>query len=264
MMHYKKGKNVEEELTKEQIPIECLPGQFLWMHVKGGSQIFNLVNYAKKALECGEYRAVVWSGTGGGIGKTISCAEIMKKDFELHQVTRVCYRKVEEYWDPQQEGLEKIVATRNIPSIHILMTLDEIDQKTPGYQHSKIRTTFWLESDPTGSKGGPRKGGNYFTGPLLNKKPNRNYGEDRKGSHGNGGGKGEGSTGGKKGKNKNKDGKSQTNRENGDKGPQQSDASGSGGNNSKKSKHNENRQKPKTDEAIKSEKPEGQPMELGE
>lgn len=92
-MHYKKGKNVEEELTKEQIPIEVLPGQFLWMHVKGGSRIFNLVEYAKKALESGDQRALVWSGTGGGIGKTISCAEIMKKDFELHQITRVCYRK---------------------------------------------------------------------------------------------------------------------------------------------------------------------------
>lgn len=93
MMHYKKGKNVEEELSKEQIPIEGLPEQFLWMHVKGGSRIFNLVDYAKKALESGEYRSMVWSGTGGGTGKTISCAEIMKKDFELHQITRICYSK---------------------------------------------------------------------------------------------------------------------------------------------------------------------------
>lgn len=34
MMHYKKGENVEEELTKESIPIESLPSEFLWMHVK--------------------------------------------------------------------------------------------------------------------------------------------------------------------------------------------------------------------------------------
>ncbi|XP_021695645.1 ribonuclease P protein subunit p25-like protein [Aedes aegypti] len=264
MMHYKKGKNVEEELTKEQIPIECLPGQFLWMHVKGGSAIFNLVNYAKKALEAGEHRAVVWSGTGGGITKTISCAEIMKKDFELHQVTRVCYRKVEEYWDPQQEGLEQIVATRNIPSIHILMSLDELDPKTPGYQHSKTRTTFWLESDPTGAaKGGPRKGGNYFTGPQLKKKPNRNYEDDKSGPNANGGGRGDG--GGKKGKNKNKGGKAPD--EKGDKEPKRSEASGSGENKSKKTKNNENRQKAKEGGAgSKSEKAslESQPMELGE
>ncbi|KXJ73336.1 hypothetical protein RP20_CCG016040 [Aedes albopictus] len=269
MMHYKKGKNVEEELTKEQIPIECLPGQFLWMHVKGGSHIFNLVNYAKKALESGEHRAVVWSGTGGGIGKTISCAEIMKKDFELSQVTRVCYRKVEEYWDPQQEGLEQIVATRNIPSIHILMSLDEIDPKTPGYQHSKTRTTFWLESDPA-AKGGPRKGGNFFTGPQLKKKPNRNYGDDKGGSSANGSGgsgRGDGSAGGKKGKNKNKGGKTTTEgKEKSGKEPQKSEASGSGENKAKKTKNNEHKQKAREGEKPKSGKSanESQPMELGE
>ncbi|XP_055608428.1 ribonuclease P protein subunit p25-like protein [Uranotaenia lowii] len=179
MMHYKKGKNVEEELSKEQIPIEVLPEHFLWMHVKGGSRIFNLVEYAKKALDAGEYRSLVWSGSDGGVGKTISCAEIMKKDYQLHQVTRICYRKVEEYWDAQQEGLEQIVATRKIPSIHILMSLDEIDSSTPGYQHSKTRTTFWLEGKanrkPSGDGVGTRK--NYFTGPQLKKKPNRNYGD---------------------------------------------------------------------------------------
>lgn len=93
MMHYKKGKNVEEELSQEQIPIEVLPANFLWMHVKGGSDVKNLVDYAKKALEEGTHQSVVWSGSDGGVGKTISCAEIMKRHFELHQVTRICYRK---------------------------------------------------------------------------------------------------------------------------------------------------------------------------
>lgn len=35
---------------------------------------------------------MVWTGFGGGVGKTISCAEIMKRDFDLHQVTRLCYK----------------------------------------------------------------------------------------------------------------------------------------------------------------------------
>lgn len=33
MEHYKKGKNVEEPLTKEVIPIPKLPENFLWMQV---------------------------------------------------------------------------------------------------------------------------------------------------------------------------------------------------------------------------------------
>lgn len=33
MENYKKGRNVEEEVTREKIPIEILPENFLWMHV---------------------------------------------------------------------------------------------------------------------------------------------------------------------------------------------------------------------------------------
>uniref|UniRef100_A0A2M3ZAU6 DNA/RNA-binding protein Alba-like domain-containing protein n=1 Tax=Anopheles braziliensis TaxID=58242 RepID=A0A2M3ZAU6_9DIPT len=203
MMHYKKGKNVEQELSQEQIPIEVLPEQFLWMHVKGGSTVSNLTEYAKKALTDGSHRSVVWSGSDGGVGKTISCAEILKRDFELHQVTRICYRKVEEFWDPQQEGLEQIVAKRNIPCIHILTSLDPIDPGTPGYQHSKSQTGFMLgaQDTPGGGRkrpqqqqqqqqqqGGQRrargegdKKGNFFTGPQLTKKPNRHYTNGRQG-----------------------------------------------------------------------------------
>ncbi|ETN65805.1 hypothetical protein AND_002437 [Anopheles darlingi] len=204
MMHYKKGKNVEQELSQEQIPIEVLPEHFLWMHVKGGSAVSNLTEYAKKALTDGSYRSVVWSGSDGGVGKTISCAEILKREFELHQVTRICYRKVEEFWDPQQEGLEQIVAKRNIPCIHILTSLDAIDPGTPGYQHSKSQTGFMLNApDPTDDtpsggrkrpqhqqqqQGGQRrargegdKKGNFFTGPQLTKKPNRHYANGRQG-----------------------------------------------------------------------------------
>uniref|UniRef100_A0A2M4AL47 DNA/RNA-binding protein Alba-like domain-containing protein n=1 Tax=Anopheles triannulatus TaxID=58253 RepID=A0A2M4AL47_9DIPT len=207
MMHYKKGKNVEQELSQDQIPIEVLPEQFLWMHVKGGSAVSNLTEYAKKALTDGSHRAVVWSGSDGGVGKTISCAEILKRDFELHQVTRICYRKVEEFWDPQQEGLEQIVAKRNIPCIHILTSLDAIDPATPGYQHSKSPTGFMLGTSETtdGTPGGGRKRpqhqqqqqggqrkargegdkkGNYFTGPQLSKKPNRHYTNGRQGGGG--------------------------------------------------------------------------------
>lgn len=93
MENYKKGKNVEEELTQDRIPIECLPEKFLWMHVKGGTKPTNVVEYAEKALKSGEYKSIVWSGSGGGVPKTISCAEIMKRNFDLHQVTRLSYQK---------------------------------------------------------------------------------------------------------------------------------------------------------------------------
>lgn len=33
MENYRKGKNVEEPIEKEKIPIPNLPSNFLWMHV---------------------------------------------------------------------------------------------------------------------------------------------------------------------------------------------------------------------------------------
>jgi ribonucleases P/MRP protein subunit RPP25 len=93
MENYKKGKNIEEELTQDRIPIENLPEKFLWMHVKGGTKVSNVVEFAEKAFDSGEYRSVVWSGSGGGVPKTISCSEIMKRNFEVHQVTKLAYQK---------------------------------------------------------------------------------------------------------------------------------------------------------------------------
>lgn len=124
MMNYRKGRNVEEELTRNDIQIENLPEDFLWMHVsspttriafsnwikilvnflifffyadqvKGGTAVPNVIEFAKKALQSGEHRTIVWTGYGGGVGKTISCAEVLKRDFTLHQVTRLCYKTYE-------------------------------------------------------------------------------------------------------------------------------------------------------------------------
>ncbi|XP_058838234.1 ribonuclease P protein subunit p25-like protein isoform X2 [Topomyia yanbarensis] len=250
MMHYKKGKNVEEELSKEQIPIEGLPERFLWMHVKGGSRIFNLVDYAKNALETGEYRSMVWSGSGGGTGKTISCAEIMKKDFELHQLTRVCYSKVEEYWDPQQEGLEQIVATRKIPTIHILLSLDEIDPKTTGYQNSKTRTTFWLEPSSEAKTGEHRKGPNYFTGPQLKKRPNKHYGDRNAAANGSATGANNGNSSSRS-KNKNRN-KSEKPSASNDQSKQAKQVSGNGQNSGKKKRENSDKPKASTSEGNSS------------
>lgn len=92
MMNYRKGRNVEDELTRNDIKIENLPEDFLWMHVKGGTAVPNVTEFAKKALQSEEHRTIVWTGYGGGVGKAISCAEILKRDFPLHQTTRLCFK----------------------------------------------------------------------------------------------------------------------------------------------------------------------------
>lgn len=132
MENYKKGKNVEEPLTKDKIPIKNLPENFIWMQVRGGSKMRNLLDYALKEFET--TNSIVWTGSGTAIGKAISCAEIMKRKFTLHQINKICFRKVEEHWDPVLEDLDSLVVTREIPTIHILLSKDSLDATELGYQ----------------------------------------------------------------------------------------------------------------------------------
>ncbi|XP_030387204.1 ribonuclease P protein subunit p25-like protein [Scaptodrosophila lebanonensis] len=149
MMHYRKAENVEQELSKNDLPFEdCMPKtqkDFLWMHVKGGTKVSNVISYAEAALNKGEYRTVVWSGSGGGVVKTISCAEILKRSHELYQVTRMGSTSVEEHWKPQMDGLEEIIVRREIPTLHILMSLDELDKSIAGLQRPNTSSDFWVD-----------------------------------------------------------------------------------------------------------------------
>ncbi|KAF5285455.1 hypothetical protein FQR65_LT02295 [Abscondita terminalis] len=134
MENYSKGKNVEEALEKHKIPIPDLPDDFLWMQVRGGSKMRDLLSLALSQFE--EKNAVVWTGFGPSVGKAISCAEIMKREYDnkLHQITKICYRIVQEYWDPKIPELEQLVVERKLPMVHILLSLSPLDPKELGYQ----------------------------------------------------------------------------------------------------------------------------------
>lgn len=40
------------------------------------------------------------------------------------------YSSVEEYWEPKVEGLETLVVKRQVPIIHILLSIDDIPDTT--------------------------------------------------------------------------------------------------------------------------------------
>jgi ribonucleases P/MRP protein subunit RPP25 len=65
--------------------------------------------------------------------------------------------RIEEYWDPVLKGLDPIIVTRQVPAIHIFLSLDEIDPKTAGYQAPSSSTPFWPE--PAAKQ--PRKDDDY-------------------------------------------------------------------------------------------------------
>ncbi|EDW01994.1 ribonuclease P protein subunit p25-like protein [Drosophila grimshawi] len=162
MMHYRKAENVEQELSKTDLPFEnCMPKthkDFLWMHVKGGTKVSNVIEFAQAALDKGEYRSLVWSGSGGGVVKTISCAEVLKRSHPLYQVTRMGYTSVEEHWKPQMDGLEEIIVTRQIPTLHILMSLDELSDSIEGLQKPNTNSDFWQydEASPASASSAKR------------------------------------------------------------------------------------------------------------
>ncbi|CAG9783665.1 unnamed protein product [Diatraea saccharalis] len=113
----------------------------------------NLLSHATGILEDKAASAVVWSGTGVAIPKAISCAEILKRQFSIqHQVTKLTHKRVEEYWEPKLDGLETIVVKRQIPVIHILLSIDIIpDTKQLGYQSLQGKK-FWQEAHVNNAK----------------------------------------------------------------------------------------------------------------
>ncbi|EFN65560.1 Alba-like protein C9orf23-like protein [Camponotus floridanus] len=104
-----------EKSTSTKVPIENLPQKFLWMHVKSGTKIRNVLDYALK--EFPNYNSIVWTGIGQGIAKAISCAELFKRKHEsLHQVTKLCYM------EPENPKEDITTETHQIPEVHILLT----------------------------------------------------------------------------------------------------------------------------------------------
>lgn len=151
MENYRKGKNVEEEITKETIPIPGLPTNFIWMQVNGGSKIRNLLDVALKGFV--EEGAVVWTGSGTAISKTISCAEILKRRHKAHQVTKISYRKFEEYWEPLLPELDQLVVVRDEPMIHILLSKNALNTEELGYQApGEIDPSFKVQYEKQNTK----------------------------------------------------------------------------------------------------------------
>ncbi|KAH0954109.1 hypothetical protein HN011_011160 [Eciton burchellii] len=123
-------RQVETESTdepKHKVPIKNLPEKFVWMHVKSGTKIRNVLAFAVKEFPNYNH-SIVWTGIGQGIAKAISCAELFKRQHEgLHQVTKLCYTKSGSKENAADE-------THRVPHIHILLTKDIKDPSEPGYQ----------------------------------------------------------------------------------------------------------------------------------
>ncbi|XP_029378340.1 ribonuclease P protein subunit p25-like protein [Echeneis naucrates] len=124
-------------------PIPGLGADVLHMRVREGSKIRNLLRFVTARMdEEGRdvnrtaLRQVVFTGSGRGVTKTITCVEILKRKVGgLHQLSKLYYKTVKEVWDSTQQGGPTGTAMqRTVPAICILLSKDPLDPQEPGYQ----------------------------------------------------------------------------------------------------------------------------------
>lgn len=176
MENYRKSR-VEEQPSV--CPFPRLPPDTPQVRVKDGSKIRNLLRFAlcrmepapraaegggaqegegqqeaRDGLSCGH---IVFTATGKGVSKAITCAEIVKRRVKgLHQLTRLLYAAVMEVWEPLEPaaGLDSLNVSRNVPAIWILLSREPVDCDQPGYQAPGRYDALWAQSAAREEGGG--------------------------------------------------------------------------------------------------------------
>ncbi|ESP01926.1 hypothetical protein LOTGIDRAFT_225039 [Lottia gigantea] len=185
-----------ENYDKGAVKEEPSPSPFedkkdlITMKVNTGSKIRNLMGFALTKMKDETMREICWYGSGDAIAKTITCAEIVKRKMKkLQQISKLRYKKIEEYWEPKMEGLERLRMNKNIPEIFILLSKDPLDSSEPGYQPPGNLEPFWNDvvvkknqnsqrQRGRGDKAGSQSGASALAPRNKNKKhKNPKYGE---------------------------------------------------------------------------------------
>ncbi|XP_075993875.1 ribonuclease P protein subunit p25-like protein [Genypterus blacodes] len=155
-LHQSTLRRISRSEDNSPFPIPGLPADILHMRVKEGSKIRNLLQFATARMqdEKGDgrmaLRQVVFTGSGRGVTKTITCVEILKRKIRgLHQVSKLCYKTVREIWESPQHGEAGVTVHRTVPAICILLSKDPLDPQEPGYQPPKSSLNFSTEDTET-------------------------------------------------------------------------------------------------------------------
>jgi len=195
-------------LNAANIPIQALPKDYGWMLIGGHAKIAKLVEPALNTLK--DEEALVLAASGASITKVISLAEILVREHkdDLHLILKRGHRKIEDFWDPLIEHIDPLVVTRQIETIHILISVNEIDTsesdevdlkaKRPRTRKPNNRTQGGNQNRSEQKRGGTRKNtgdqenarnaaGNAQGGRGGNNNPRGNT--SRGGARGGGGGK---------------------------------------------------------------------------
>lgn len=175
MENYRKCRT---EASPPVCPFSNLPPDTPQVQVKDGSKIRNLLRFALSRMESSPRAAaedegrpdspedggvkslqvapgllpcghIVFTATGKGVSKAITCAEIMKRRVKgLHQLTRLLYTTVAEVWEPLESaaGLDSLSVSRKVPAIWILLCREAPDCSQPGYQAPGCYDALWTQT----------------------------------------------------------------------------------------------------------------------
>ena len=107
------------------------------IRVKSNKETKYYVGYGLFMLQKQDSDCIIIKATGNAIPKAINIVEILKRRVEgLHQINRIKYVKVQDTYEPIEEGLDVVVVDRYLSLIEMTLT-KEISHKTkmePGYQ----------------------------------------------------------------------------------------------------------------------------------
>ena len=149
MDHYYKGGNEEECLSRETVPILGLPQSYGWEEVTGATRVRAVVGSLCKTLR--QEKALVLSGSGPHTAKVVTLAEIIKRKHKQVVMTlQPGEREVKEFWEPkeEEEGLDTLVVTRRLPTLHILLDINrDLEDTRQGFYEA-----VWGKNDSRGQR----------------------------------------------------------------------------------------------------------------
>jgi len=92
------------------------------------------IAYATSLFQKGA-TVIILKAMGLAINKTVTIAEIIKRRIKgLHQNTQINSTEIVEVWEPLEEGLDRVETSRQVSSIQITLSTEQLDANDPGYQ----------------------------------------------------------------------------------------------------------------------------------
>jgi len=200
MDKYRKVVKPREQTVKEDDEIRVTAAGSVSAYIAYAAKVYNEMNKPK----------VVLKGTGNALAKVVTAAEVIKRRFKgLHQVTNLGNTEIIDEYEPLEEGLDKVVDTRNVSFIEITLSKEALDTNNKGYQ-PPLPEDQVKDYDPEeiakgrGRGGGRGRGRGRGKGKGKGKSPKGKGKGKGKDSSPKGKGKGKGKDSSPKGKGKDK------------------------------------------------------------